>query len=81
MKFVEVPTMGSLTQRVERIEERLKPECGPWLQWPNSDGTFTEAPGCRSLNDVYAKYVLPYERARAKGETDHADRIRHNPTP
>jgi hypothetical protein len=65
----------SIEGRLKRIEERLEPEDGPSLRWPNPDGTFTEIPGCRNLLDVYAKYVIPYERAREKGKANHADRI------
>jgi len=43
--------MDSLLKRVDKIEDQLEPDRGPGLQWPNDDGTFTEVPGCRSLND------------------------------
>jgi len=43
--------MNSLSKRIDRIEERLDPDKGPGLHWPNGDGTFTEIPGCLSLND------------------------------
>jgi len=43
--------VNPLLRRVDRIEKRLEPDKGPWLQWSNPDGTFTEVPGCRSLND------------------------------
>lgn len=72
--------MGNLSKRVDRIEEQLEPNKGPSLLWPSDDGTFTEIPGCRSLLDVYAKYILPYERAKKEGATDDGDGIRHNPT-
>ena len=72
--------MGNLQGRVERIEERLESEEGPGLRWPKPDGTFTEISGCRNLLNVYAKYVLPYERSREKSEVNHDDRIRRNPT-
>jgi len=43
--------LNALTRRIGRIEGRLKLDRGPGLRWPNPDGTFTEVPGCRSLND------------------------------
>ncbi len=43
--------MSNLSRRVDRIEERLKPDTGPGLRWLNGDGTFMEVPGCRTLND------------------------------
>jgi hypothetical protein len=60
-----------LARRVDRIEERLNPDQGPGLRWPNGDGTFTEVRGCVSLADI----VAVCSSARA-----HDDRIRHNPT-
>ena len=44
----------NLARRVDRIEEQLEADRGPWLRWPNPDGTFTEIRGCRSLVDVAA---------------------------
>jgi hypothetical protein len=38
--------MDSLARRLDRIEKQWEPEKGPWLRWPNDDGTFTEVPGC-----------------------------------
>jgi hypothetical protein len=58
--------MNSLSRRVDRIEEQLEPEKGPWLRWPNDDGTFTEVPGCRSLNDPQIAIAI----ARATDEAD-----------
>lgn len=55
--------MNSLSMRVDRIEGRLEPQEGPRLRWPNDDGTFTEIPGCRSLNDP--KIVLALVRVEA----------------
>jgi len=43
--------MSSLSKRLDRITERLEPDKGPGLRWPNEDGTFTEIPGCLTLND------------------------------
>jgi hypothetical protein len=77
MESLEMPAMNSLARRVDRIEERLAPEKGPWLRWPNADGTFTEVPGCRSLADVAA---ICRTRGRERSEVNHDDRIRHNPT-
>jgi hypothetical protein len=57
--------MNSLSRRVDRIEERLEPEEGPWLRWPNGDGTFSEVPGCRSLNDPQIAIAI----ARTTDET------------
>lgn len=68
----------SLARRVERIEDRLEPEEGPWLRWPNDDGTITEVPGCRSLNDP--KIAIAVARLD-EAETKHDDDgIRQNPT-
>ncbi len=72
--------MGNLARRIERIEGQLEPDTGACLHWPRPDGTFIDIPGCRNLNDVYAKYVLPYERVREKGKAIHDDGIRQNPT-
>jgi hypothetical protein len=44
----------SIKGRLKRIEEQLEPDRGPWLRWPNPDGTFTEIHGCRSLADIAA---------------------------
>jgi len=63
----------SIESRLKRVEEQLEPEKGPWLRWPNPDGTVTEVPGCRSLND-------PQIALAVAGLTDDDDRIRHNPT-
>jgi hypothetical protein len=74
----------SLARRVERIEDRLEPDKGACLRFPMGDGTFIELPGCRNMQDVYVKYVLPGEREMAQraatGLTDDADRIRQNRT-
>ncbi len=74
--------MSDLQRRVDRIEEQLEPDKGPGLRWPNDDGTFTEVPGCRSLNDP--EIVLRVAGLRpgriAERLTDDADRIRRNPT-
>jgi hypothetical protein len=56
----------SIKGRLKRIEERLGPEDGPWLRWPNPNGTFTEIRGCRSLVDVAAmgRYLLSCKTAK-----------------
>lgn len=43
--------MNSLSRRIDKIEERLEPDAGPVLRFPNGDGTFMEVRGVRSLND------------------------------
>ncbi len=58
-------TMSNLQKRVKKIEERLEPDAGGCLRWPNPDGTFTEIPGCRSLADLCA---LSLARGRGRGE-------------
>jgi len=69
--------MDSLSRRVDRIEEQLEPDKGPWLRWPNPDGTFTEVPGCKSLNDPQiALRVAGLGTGRiAERPTDDADGI------
>jgi transposase InsO family protein len=58
--------MYSLSRRVGRIEERLEPDKGACLRFPMGDGEFVELPGCRDMQDVYVKYVLPWERERVE---------------
>ena len=67
----------SIESRLKRIEEQLEPDKGPGLQWPNDDGTFTEVPGCRSLNDPeIALRVAGLRPGRiAERLTNDADRI------
>jgi hypothetical protein len=57
--------MNSLYRRVDRIEAELEPDRGEGLRWPNPDGTFTEVPGCRSLNDPQIAIAI----ARTTDET------------
>jgi hypothetical protein len=74
--------MNNLSRRVDRIEGQLEADKGACLRWPNGDGTFTEVPGCRSLNDPEIALGVAGRGAGRIGErlTDDADRIRHNPT-
>ena len=71
--------MYSLSRRVDKIEERLEPDKGACLRFPMGDGRFVELPGCGDMQDVYVKYVLPWERERVKrvttGLTNDADTI------
>jgi len=43
-----------LSRRVDKIEQKLQPEKGYWLRFPNGKGGFIEVPGCRSIADVAA---------------------------
>ena len=54
--------MNSLERRLIKIEKKLGGSQGPWLRLPMGDGEFIEVPGCRTLADYYAKYVLPRNR-------------------
>ena len=74
--------MDRLSRRVDRIEERLEPEKGVCLRWPNTDGTVTEVPGCRSLNDPQIAIAIARHGAGpiAKRLTDDDDGIRQKPT-
>lgn len=48
----------NLKRRIEKIERELErelePEKGACLRFPDGQGGFIEAPGCRSLVDVMA---------------------------
>jgi hypothetical protein len=74
--------VNSLSRRIDKIEEQLEPNKGACLRWPNPDGTFTEMPGCRDLNDPeIAIRVATLGVGRiAERLTDDDDGIRHNPT-
>ena len=45
----------NLKRRVEKIEQALEPEKGACLRFPDGQGGFIEAPGCRTLLDVVVR--------------------------
>ena len=58
--------MRNLKRRVSKIEKGMGPEKGEWLRFPCPDGSFIEAPGCRTVIDVVARAMN--EKARRKRE-------------
>ena len=43
-----------LSKRIEKIEQKLRPEKGHWLRFPDGEGGFIEVPGCQTIADVAA---------------------------
>ena len=64
--------MNSLERRINKIEKKLDLGQGLWLRFPIGDGEFIEIPGCRTLLDVYAKYIAL--------TADNGNEIQQNPT-